>query len=90
MPGDELVRLSQRALDNTAFAFARHHLHHRLHFFTQIDIGHAKNCSIHDQRMLDKKIFTFLRLNIHAAGNDHEGLAVGQMDKAVFMDILGR
>ena len=37
--------------------------------------------------MRDQHILGFLRIDVHAAGNDHVGLAIGQIEEAVFVEI---
>src|SRR3546814_19720539 len=34
----------------------------------------------------DEMIFDFLRIDVHSAGDDHEALAVGQIEEAIFIN----
>src|SRR6185437_11004557 len=62
-------------------------LHHRLHFLAEILVRHADDRDVGDSRMGDQEVLRFLRIDVDAYGNDHEGLAVGEVEIAVGVEL---
>ena len=58
-------------------------LHHGFHRLAQLVVRHADHRDVGHLRVADQHGLGFLRVDVHAAGNDHEGLAVHQVQVAV-------
>src|SRR5712672_848419 len=65
----------------------RHRLHHCFYFLAKIGVGNAEHGGVRDLGMGNQQILAFLRVDINAARDDHEGRAVGQIEKTVAVDI---
>ena len=63
-----------------------HGLHDRLHLLAHLLVRHAEHRCVGDFRMGDQQVLAFLRIDVDAAGDDHEGGAVGEIDVAVLVD----
>jgi hypothetical protein len=68
---DQLLRECRGGADSG------HWLHHCLDFLTKVSVGHAEYRCVGDLGMRDQQVFAFLRIDVHTAGNDHEGPSVG-------------
>ena len=79
--GDEI------GLQRRAALLTWHQLHHRLHLFTQVVIGHTKHRSIGHLGMDDQQVLALLRIDVDPAADDHEGGAIRQVQKAVIVHI---
>ncbi len=66
---------------------ARHGLDHGLHLLAEIGVGHAEHRGIGDLGMRDQQVLALLRVDVHAAGDDHERRAVGEMEIAVLIEV---
>src|SRR5580698_1456262 len=58
-------------------------LHHRLHLFAELLVGHADDGDVGDLRVRDEQVLGLLRIDVHAARDDHERLAVGEIEIAL-------
>ena len=66
---------------------AGHRLHHGLHLFAEIGIRDAEHGSVSNLRVRDEQVLRFLGIDVHAAGNDHEGLPVSEVQEAIVVEI---
>ena len=62
-------------------------LYHRLHRFAHFGIGNAEHRDVSDFGMQRQGVFGFLRVDVDAARNDHEGGAIGEEQIAVVIDM---
>src|SRR5260370_23250950 len=62
-------------------------LHDGLHLLAEIGVGHTEHRAIHHLGMVDQKVLAFLRVDVDPARDDHERLAVGQVQEAVAIDV---
>src|SRR5690606_39849847 len=62
-------------------------LDHRLHLLAEILVRYADHRRVIDLRVGDEQVLDLLRIDIHAAGDDHIGLPVGQIEEAVLVEI---
>jgi hypothetical protein len=59
----------------------------RLHRLAHFRIGHADHGNVGDPRVAGQDVFGLLRVDVHAAGDDHVGLAVGEVKVAVLVEV---
>ena len=75
---------SQRSVRGGAFS----HLHHGLHCFAHLIMRHADDSHVGNFGVQDHGVFDFLRDRCSRhAGDDHEGGAVGQEQKAFVVHV---
>ncbi|KAH2818438.1 hypothetical protein KXV85_003715, partial [Aspergillus fumigatus] len=58
-------------------------LHHRLHLLAHLLVRHAEHGDVGHRGMPDQHVLGLLRVDVHAAGDDHEGGAVGEVEEVV-------
>ena len=64
-----------------------HRLHHRLHLLAELLVRHADHRDVCDLGVGDEQVLDFLRVDVHAARDDHEVLAIGEVEEAVGVDV---
>jgi hypothetical protein len=53
-----------------------HQLHDGFDLLTKVFVRYAENGRIHDLRVVDEKIFRFLRVDVHATRDDDERFSI--------------
>ena len=73
--GDRCLRQNSDQFVLQRLAGFRHvvRLHHGLDLFAHLLVRHAEHRDVGDGRMGDQHVLGFLRVDVHAAGNDHVG-----------------
>src|SRR5258707_856957 len=59
----------------------------RLHFFTELLVRYADYCDISHLRVAHQHMLGLLRINIHTARDNHERLAIRQIDIAFLVEV---
>ena len=77
----------QLALEVGAGVVHVHRLHDGLDLFAEVVVGDAEHGDVHHLRVGDEQVLGFLRIDVHAAADDHERLAVGQEQEAVVVEV---
>ena len=62
-------------------------LHHRFDLLAELLVGHAQHCAVSHLRVVDQHVLGLLRVDVHPARDDHVGLAVGQVQVTLGVDI---
>jgi hypothetical protein len=65
----------------------RHKLDNGFDLLSEIVVGDTEYSGVGDLRMCDEQVLALLRVNVHAAGDDHERGAVGEIEVAALIDI---
>ncbi len=66
---------------------AVHQLDDRLDLLAEVLVGHADDRRVEDLGVRDQQVLGLLRVDVHAARDDHVRLAVGQVEVAVGVDV---
>src|SRR5579863_415587 len=66
---------------------ARHELDDRFHLLAHLLVWNPEHRGVGDLRMGDEQVLAFLRIDVDAAGNDHERGAVGEVEIALLVDM---
>ena len=64
-----------------------HQLNHGLDLLAQILVRRSEHGGVGDLGMGDQEVLAFLRIDVDAAGDDHERGAVGEVDEALLVDM---
>ena len=62
-------------------------LHHGLDLFAHLLVRHAEHRDVGDRGMGDQHVLGLLRVDVHAARDDHVALAVGEIQKTFGVEI---
>ena len=65
----------------------RHGLDNRLHLLAELFVGHAAHGDIRDLRVTDQRVLCFLGVDVDAARDDHERLAIREVEIAFFIHV---
>ena len=61
--------------------------HDRQHRFAHVVVRYADDSDIGNGRVADQTVLDLLWVDVDSAGDDHEGLAVGEKEVAVLIDV---
>ena len=59
----------------------------RLHLLAEVVVGHAEDGDVGHLRVQREDVLGLLRVHVHAAGDDHVRLAVGEVEEAVVVEV---
>ena len=62
-------------------------LHNSLDLLAHFLVGNAEDCGISTAGCVDENVLRLLRIDVHAARDDHVGLAVGQIEISLGVEI---
>src|SRR5215207_2920801 len=65
----------------------RRELDYGLDLLAHVLVGDADDRDVEDLRVHGQTVLDLLRVDVRAAGDDHEGLAVGEVQVAVLVDV---
>ena len=77
----------QRLCESIVGQHAGHRLHDRLDFFAQVFVRHAEHRGVGHLRMRDEQVLALLWVDVDATRDDHERGAIGQVEKAVVVEV---
>ena len=64
-----------------------HGFHHRLHLFAKLLVGNTENCDVCNFTVGYQQILNLLGIDVYPTADDHETLAVRQVEKTVLVHI---
>jgi hypothetical protein len=62
-------------------------VHHGLDLFAEVLVGHAEHGHVEHLGVHGEHVLGLLGVDVHAAGDDHVRLAVGEVEEAVLVDV---
>jgi len=87
--GDRRFRQNKNQFSLQRFPRTGHvvRLHHGLDLFAHLLVRHPEHRDVGDIVVRDQHVLGLLWVDVHAARNDHVGLAVGEIEKAFGVEI---